>query len=153
VDTVAADMELAERVWLAMRTFVEAHAKPDKLREQLGLGLGVGRVKALLLLDSGPLTLGEIAAAHRVDAPHATVIVDNLEALGLVTRTSHPDDRRRRLVTLTDKGHDAVSLARRTLAEPPSPLRELPEAALRQLDDALRQIAEQASTAVITTPS
>jgi DNA-binding MarR family transcriptional regulator len=115
-----------ERVaWASMRAFVAAHEHSGNLREKLGLGLGVGRVKALLLLKDGALSLSELAAAHLTDAPYATVIVDRLETLGYVERTVDPRDHRRKLVALTPTGRSAAALAETTLAEPPPALAAL----------------------------
>ncbi len=129
--------EAAARVWATMRQFVESNAHTGNLRERLGLDRGVGRVKALLLLKDGPLSLGEIAAAHNVDAPYATITVNKLEPLGLVERTLDPEDHRRKIVTLTPAGRDAVGLAEEAQAAPPPPLANLSAADLAQLDGLL----------------
>jgi hypothetical protein len=47
------------------------------------------------------------------------VIVDKLAVRGLVERTAHPDDNRRKLVKLTAAGREAAALAGQILAEPP----------------------------------
>lgn len=132
--------EAAARVWATMRRFVESNAHTGNLRERLGLGRGVGRVKALLLLKDGPLSLGEIAAAHHVDAPYATIIVNKLESLGLVERTLDPADHRRKIVALTPAGRDAVVLADEAQTAPPSPLANLSAADLAQLDGLLAKL-------------
>jgi DNA-binding MarR family transcriptional regulator len=93
----------------------------------------------LLLVDS-PLTLRDIAEARGIDAPYATVIVDKLEGLGLVERTAHPDDHRRKLVQLTPAGREAARLAARVLAEPPRALASLPSGDLAHLEDILTRI-------------
>ena len=64
------------------------------------------------------MTLRDIAEATGVDAPYATVIVDKLVSRGLVERTAHPDDNRRKLVKLTASGREAAALAEQILAEP-----------------------------------
>jgi len=51
----------ATRVWQALRAFVLAHDQRDELRDTLGLGRGTGRIKVLLRLTEGPLTLRDIA--------------------------------------------------------------------------------------------
>lgn len=129
--------ELAARVWSAMQAFVAAHDRREELREALDLGRGLGRVKVLRMLTRGPSTLRDIAEANGVDAPYATVIVDKLESRGLVQRTAHPDDHRRKFVTLTEAGRDAAALAERILAEPPDALVALPTGDLAQLEEIL----------------
>lgn len=133
--------ELAARVWSALQAFVSAQDRRRELREALGLGRGMGRVTALLKLTDGPMTLRDIAEANGVDPPYATVIVDKLESRGLVRRTAHPDDHRRKLVVLTPAGRDAAALARRILAQPPAALTALPPADLACLDEILARLA------------
>jgi DNA-binding MarR family transcriptional regulator len=133
--------EVAARVWSAMQAFVAAQDRRAELREALDLGRGTGRVKVLLMLTEGPLTLRDIAEANGVDAPYATVIVDKLEGNGLVRRTAHPDDHRRKLVVLTDVGREAATRAERILAEPPAALTALQPADLARLDEILRTLA------------
>jgi DNA-binding MarR family transcriptional regulator len=123
-----------------MRTFVEDNNRHTELRDRARLGLGVGRVRALLLLKERPLTLTEIADAHGVDAPYATIIVDKLESLGLVERTPHPDDRRRKRVALTSAGREAVVIAEQTFAAPPPALVALSDTELTQLQTLLSRL-------------
>ena len=134
--------DLAARVWSALQHFVAAQDRRGELREALGLGRGMGRVTVLLELTRGPMTLRDIAEANGVDPPYATVIVDKLESHGLVQRTSHPDDHRRKLVTLTSAGRDAAAIADRILAEPPAALTALPPGDLAYLGDILARLAQ-----------
>jgi DNA-binding MarR family transcriptional regulator len=125
-----------------MQSFVEANSPRAALREQLGaaLGSGRGKVKALLLLGKEPLTLAEIADALQVDRPYTTVIVNRLESLGLVERTTDVRDRRRKLVMLTSSGREAVDVARDVLDTPPAELNRLSPAELRQLATMLAKL-------------
>jgi DNA-binding MarR family transcriptional regulator len=109
----------AGRVWAAMRALVEGHPAKQRLRDALDLGRGSGRVKSLIWLTEGPLSLSGLAEAIGVDAPYATLIVDSLEERGLVERQPDPADRRRKLVTLTPAGRDAVAEVLRIQLEPP----------------------------------
>jgi DNA-binding MarR family transcriptional regulator len=136
----SADPEVAARVWLAMRAFVAAHDRRRDLQKALDLGRGLGRVKVLVLLTDGPMTLRDIAEANGVDAPYATVIVDKLVSRGLVERTAHPDDNRRKLVRLTAAGREAAALAEQILAEPPAELRALAAGDLALLEDVLTRL-------------
>jgi len=86
------------------------------------------------------MTLREIALAVDVDPPAATVGVNQLEARGLVHRTAHPDDNRRKLVHLTDAGHDAARRAQAILAEPPAELASLDSEDLARLDEILTRL-------------
>lgn len=109
-----------------MRQFVEAHSRRSELAEALGFRLGGGRGKILLQLRDGPVTLSRLAQANRIDAPYATLIVDKLEAHGLVERQPHPGDKRRKLVTLTAAGHDAIATVDAILLRPPPAITTLP---------------------------
>jgi DNA-binding MarR family transcriptional regulator len=120
----------ATRVWVALQAFVRAQDHREELRAALCLGRGTGRVTALLKLTEGPLTLRDIAELISVDAPYATLIVDHLEARGLVQRTLHPDDRRRKLVTLTPAGREATALASHIMNQPPAGFTALTDAEL-----------------------
>jgi DNA-binding MarR family transcriptional regulator len=125
--------DLPATAWQLMKQFVDAHGTRPELRERLGLGAGSGRVKVLFLLRQQPRTLAQLAEAHGVDRPYATIIVDKLEELGFVERTPHPSDRRSKVVSLTPAGWDAVALADQILGEPPAALRELDRDQLTEL--------------------
>jgi DNA-binding MarR family transcriptional regulator len=125
--------ELPATAWRLMRQFVEAHGASEKLRERLGLGAGSGRIKVLFLLRERPMTLAQLAEAHGVDRPYATIIVDKLEHLGYVERTPHPSDRRSKVVSLTPAGREAAALADAIHGEPPAALRTLDAGQLTEL--------------------
>ena len=134
----------ASRVWTALHEYVTWQDRRRALRA--ALDLGPGKVEVLIKLADGPMTLREIALAVDVDPPAATVGVNQLEARGLVHRTSHPDDNRRKLVHLTDAGHDAARRAQAILAEPPAELASLDSEDLARLDEILTRL-RAASTA------
>lgn len=61
----------------------------------------------------GPLTLGELAAAERIQPPSMTRTVSALEARGLVVREADADDRRLVIVRLSDDGKQMLAADRR----------------------------------------
>ena len=126
--------EQAIRVWSALYDYVNAQDRRRELQAALGLGGGFGRVKVLLHLEQGPMTLRDIADANGLDAPYATVICDKLVEKGFVIRTPHPDDNRRKLVSLTEKGRDTAQLARQILGKPPESLIALSPSDLEALE-------------------
>ncbi len=130
------------QAWSLMQRFVEAHNRHGELAEALGFRLGGGRGKVLCQLRGGPLTLRELAEANGVDAPYATLIVDKLEAHGLVERRPHPDDRRRKLVTLTQAGHDALATVEGILQRPPQAMNALSVSDLNQLTALFTQLLD-----------
>lgn len=60
--------------------------------------------------------LSDLAMQAQVTKATAGFIVDQLERSGLVTRVPDPDDGRARLVTVTDRGQNAVRLAAEEVA-------------------------------------
>ncbi len=135
--SVPADPDLARSVWEIMSAFVRGHDPADELRRALGLGRGTGRVKALISLAAGPLSLAELARQIGVDPPYATIIVNELEALGLLSRSPDDHDRRRKAVGLTQDGREAVRKAQDIIARPPSALRDMPASDLARLRELL----------------
>jgi DNA-binding MarR family transcriptional regulator len=123
-----------------MSGFVRSHDPADELRRALGLGRGTGRVKALMSLADGPLGLADLAQAIGADPPYATIIVNELQALGLLTRTPDARDRRRKTVELTASGREAVRKAQDIIARPPPPLLGMPAADLVRLREILGQL-------------
>jgi DNA-binding MarR family transcriptional regulator len=131
----------AVRVWSALYDYVNAQDRGRKLQAALGLGGGFGRVKVLLLLAEGPMTLRDIAEANGLDAPYATVICDKLVQKGFVVRTPHPDDNRRKLVSLTEQGRATAKLAREIIGEPPVSLASMESSDLVALEGILSRLA------------
>ena len=130
--------DTASRVWIALHEFVTGQDRRRALHA--ALDLGPAKVELLIKLADGPMTLREIARAVEVDPPAATVGVDKLEARGLVHRTPHPDDNRRKLVHLTDAGRDAAQRGQAILSEPPPALTNLDSDDLVRLDEILTRL-------------
>ncbi|MGW2149729.1 MarR family winged helix-turn-helix transcriptional regulator [Nonomuraea bangladeshensis] len=66
---------------------------------------------ALLDLESGPVSTGEIARLTGLTPGSATRLVDRLERAGLVERRPDPADRRRALVALAPSARERISAA------------------------------------------
>lgn len=142
-----------QQAWALMQRFVDSHSRRGELAEALGFRLGGGRGKVLFQLRDGPMTLSQLAQANGVDAPYATLIVDKLEAHGLVERQPHPDDRRRKLVTLTPAGHDAIATADAILLRPPEAISTLGANDVRQLTQLLTRLADVAAAGPEDSPA
>jgi DNA-binding MarR family transcriptional regulator len=95
-----AHTDLAPRLRLAVMRLAR------RLRQQsVDEALTLSQVSALATLDRmGPLTLGDLAAAERVQPPTMTRVVANLLERGLVARTPNPLDRRSAQVAVTADG-------------------------------------------------
>jgi DNA-binding MarR family transcriptional regulator len=104
--------------------------------------LNPGAMNALLQLDpDAPRTMGSLAETFKCDASHVTWLVDRLEEHGLAHRTSHPSDRRVRMVALTKKGERIRAQVEAKLFEAPESLREMSRDDLKKLCVLLRKIA------------
>jgi len=133
--------DLTGRVWELMSEFVRSFDATEELRSTLALGRGSGRVRTLLSLAGEPLSVAGLARAAGLDPPYATLIVNELQALGLLSRHSDPGDRRRKLVRLTEQGRAAVSTAQAIIARPPAVLADLAPAELDSLRTLLEHLA------------
>ncbi|MCW2689312.1 MAG: transcriptional regulator, MarR family [Mycobacterium sp.] len=72
-------------------------------------GLPFSRIRILRRLAKQPLTVKQVAAAATIDAPAATVAINDLQERGLVVRQTDPTNRRCKLVSLTDAGRRTVA--------------------------------------------
>jgi DNA-binding MarR family transcriptional regulator len=82
-----------------------------------------------------PTPMGELAKRLACDNSNVTWITDRLEERGLVTRTQAPNDRRVRLLVLTEEGHRLREEIGERLAEPPAAITALSAADQRTLRD------------------
>lgn len=82
-------------------------------------GLPFSRVRILRRLSRRPMTVKELAHAATIDAPAATVAVNDLEGRGLVVRQVDPANRRCKRVSLTDAG--CAMVAKIDAIEDPAP--------------------------------
>ncbi|WP_343991605.1 MarR family transcriptional regulator [Terrabacter terrae] len=89
---------------------VEATLKP--------LGVTFARYEVLMLLwfsKRGSLPMKVIGSRLQVHPTSVTNAVDRLEDAGLVTRSTHPEDRRAMLVALTPAGRELAERATKVL--------------------------------------
>ena len=133
-----ADEDAAREVWLLMSDLVLDHTRRREVSEALGMTFG--RVRAIRTLAREPLSMGELAAALGIDRPNATVLVDDLEARGIVRRRAHPTDRRAKLVEPTRRGKALARRADEILATPPAALGALGAAELATLRGILERV-------------
>ena len=69
------------------------------------------------LAKDGAMTPGALAVKERVRPPSMTRVIASLVDLGLVVRTSHPEDGRQVLVAVSDAGAKLVESERRASQE------------------------------------
>jgi DNA-binding MarR family transcriptional regulator len=104
-------------------------------------GLPFSRIRVLRRLARGPMTVKQVAVAATMDAPAATVAVNDLEDRGLVVRTPEPTNRRCKVVSLTDAGRDMVRKIDETDDPAPEILLGLEETELRKLQAILAKLS------------
>ena len=91
-------------------------ADMQQIIDAAGLGIQAGQFPFLAAIDrAGPLTIGELAQAVGITQPGATRTTGQLLELGFVDMQPAPDDQRRRLVSLTEKGQELVDYAKRSV--------------------------------------
>jgi DNA-binding MarR family transcriptional regulator len=84
--------------------------RKNERKELAPFGLTFAQARALrVLVDGGPMRIGDLAAHLEIVPRSATTRVDDLEAAGLVTRRTDPDDRRSVIVVATEAGADLVA--------------------------------------------
>jgi MarR family 2-MHQ and catechol resistance regulon transcriptional repressor len=97
-------------LWLVM---MKAHRVFDRLARQsiemFGVGLSDFAVLELLL-HKGPQPVNEIGRIIALTSGAITTAVDRLEAQAWVSREPHATDRRARIVCLTPRGREHISL-------------------------------------------
>jgi DNA-binding MarR family transcriptional regulator len=99
---------LADDVWRAMAALVIDNRDSWKRAVVEQTGLPFSRIRILRRLDRQPMTVKQVAQAATIDAPAATVAVNDLEERGLVVREIDPANRRCKVVSLTVAGRDVV---------------------------------------------
>ncbi len=133
----------ADEVWKDLLRFVFDNRDTWRHAVVDVSGLPFSRIRIIRRLARSPLTVKQVAEHAIMDAPAATVAVNDLEARGLVTREVDPSNRRSKLVSLTDEGRAVVAAI--DAVEDPAP------ESLSALDDAdlaaLRRVVDKLSGA------
>jgi DNA-binding MarR family transcriptional regulator len=132
---------ISSEVWLLMSDLVLDYQRRREVAEALGISFG--RARAIRRLARQPMSMGELAGALGIDPPNATVLVDDLESLGLVRRRPHPTDRRAKVVEVTGKGKEMARRADTILATPPPALSSLSTDDLETLRRILKSVRTQ----------
>ena len=104
-----------EQELLALDTFIKLTRASDSigarlLQENTFGDLTPSQFGALeVLYHLGPLCQGDIGAKLLKSGGNVTLVIDNLEKRGLVTRQRDRDDRRFVTVSLTEAGRDLIA--------------------------------------------
>lgn len=109
----AGTARLAEPGFDAARLRVAVLRLSRRLRKHDLAGLTPSQLSTLSYVGvSGPVRLGDLAAAERIAPSTLTRLVNVLESRGYVQRQPAPDDARAALVTLTESGRAALERIR-----------------------------------------
>ena len=133
---VASTQELSEalaEVW----AYLNRRSSAELFRVVDELGSSFSQVKMLFLLEDGrEHSLSEIAGHLGLSLPAASRAVDGLIQRGFVTRRESAEDRRSRLIALSDHGREVVD--------------RLTRARLQTLDTFVAEITPQERTDLLT---
>jgi DNA-binding MarR family transcriptional regulator len=132
---------LADEVWRTMASLVNENRDSWKRAVIERTGLPFSRIRILSRLARRSMTVKEIAHAATIDAPAATVAVNDLEDRGLVVRETDPTNRRCKTVSLTDAGRDMARKIDTTGDPAPDALAALEDTELGQLQALLVKLA------------
>src|SRR4051812_21430909 len=131
---------VADQVWRTMSSLVLDNKDGWRRAVVDRTGLPFSRIRILRRLASQPMTVKQVAEAATIDAPAATVAVNDLEARGLVVRQPHPENRRCKLVSLTDAGRDVIAVLDETDDPAPQTLAALDAQDLQALQKILARV-------------
>ncbi len=109
-------------------------------------GLSFLQARALWRLEQ-PLPTGTLAELLGLDRSNITSVVDRLEEGGFVTREPHPEDRRVKLLALTDAGRALRAELDRALFTTVTLFDGLSRAEQAELETLLARILEHADAA------
>ena len=116
---------IADEVWRTMSALVLENKDAWRRSVVELTGLPFSRIRILKRLDRHPMTVKQVAEAATIDAPAATVAVNDLEARGLVVREINPENRRSKVVSLTTAGREMLRAVNEVADPPPAPLSAL----------------------------
>ena len=133
---------LADEVWRAIAAAVIDNRDSWRRAVIEQTGLPFSRIRILRRLARKPMTVKQVAHAATIDAPAATVAVNDLEDRGLVVRETDPTNRRCKVVSLTDAGRQMVHTIDMVDDPAPNALAALDDAQLKELKAIVDKLAK-----------
>jgi DNA-binding MarR family transcriptional regulator len=134
---------LADEVWGALTALVFDHRDSWRRAVVEATGLPFSRIRVLRRLGRQPMTVKQVAQAATLDAPAATVAVNDLEERGLVVREVNPANRRCKTVSLTDAGRAMLATIEAVDDPAPEALAALADEELRALRSTLAKLTDR----------
>ncbi|MGA7834466.1 MAG: MarR family transcriptional regulator [Acidimicrobiales bacterium] len=106
--TLSPDVANAERFRLALVRLARTLRRLGRSR------LTPSQASALTTIEEyGPMRISTLATYESLGAPAATRVVASLEELGLLERTTDPEDKRASLVSLSERGRTELDELKR----------------------------------------
>ncbi|MGZ5392592.1 MAG: MarR family winged helix-turn-helix transcriptional regulator [Mycobacterium sp.] len=133
---------LADEVWRTMAAVVIDNRDSWKRAVVERSGLPFSRIRILKRLSRRSMSVKELARAATIDAPAATVAVNDLEDRGLVVRRIDPANRRCKIVSLTEAGQAMVHEIDAITDPAPDALTALDDTELQSLQAILEKLAD-----------
>ncbi|MDT5049757.1 MAG: hypothetical protein QOG75_5655 [Mycobacterium sp.] len=133
---------LADEVWRAMAAAVIDNRDAWRRAAIEETGLPFSRIRILRRVARRPMTVKQVAEAATIDAPAATVAVNDLEDRGLVVRKTDPRNRRCKVVSLTDAGREMVQVINGIDDPAPDALTSLDDRELKALKAIVDKLAK-----------
>lgn len=131
---------VADQVWRTMSSLVLENKDAWRRSVVERTGLPFSRIRILKRLERHPMTVKQVAEAATIDAPAATVAVNDLEERGLVVREINPENRRSKMVSLTSAGREVLRFVSELPDPPPDSLAGLDSEDLRSLHAILARL-------------
>ena len=142
---MAQDTPDTSHVWLVMMKAMRALTR-YALAGIEGTGLGLSDFGVLeALLHKGPLPVNTIGSIVDLTPGSISIAVDRLFVKGLISRVESTDDRRVRIIALTQRGKDLIIPAfRKHAGQMKKVFTELSPEELRVLEEALKKAGKRA---------
>ena len=124
--------------WGLMLELLFSHHRPRVWGIAAEFDLAPMQMLALKTLEPGrELPMSALAESLHCDASNVTGIVDRLESRGLIERHGSPDDRRVKMIAVTEEGQRLREQIGARMNVPPPPIAELSTMDQRGLRDIL----------------
>ena len=140
--------QVAEQAWRLMMKVGEKHSEEAATRLiAMGLSPVMGHfLDELARTEPGPMS--QLVARMGVDPGWVTDVVDRLEMRGDVVRKPSPDDRRVKILELTEKGRESWRTMDEAIFSAPPELMQLRDGELRLLLRIAEHLARAAKVEV-----
>ncbi|CAM3980162.1 MarR family transcriptional regulator [Corallococcus sp. ZKHCc1 1396] len=132
------EVGLAQQAWTLLFELLHTHMRnfPALAAE---FDLSPVQAHVLRQLGEGALAMSTLATYLSCDASNVTGLVDRLEARKLVERRSSEQDRRVKMLVLTEAGAELRGRLMARMASPPPFIAAMPEEDLAALGDIMRR--------------